>query len=213
MGLSASVAMSVVRALRPSRVLRGAQHLSTYSEVGAWSTFSIRQRYTILLKNQTDPAIADFFYEHWLHAWVGDAPSYNYWFCTSMAMGCMVAILSRHWFFNPDLYGRRQENKKPMPDRHRQWSYSLPYFNHRMQNMCTKFKFAFIDNEPDYSDIHPAGYRPNRKQIHRRPWSYVFSIPRYTCEDPLFTSVSHANMTRIYEDCGYTKKAKSEDDE
>merc|ERR1712216_108028 len=102
--------------MRISRALRSAEHLSAYSETGGFSTFSFRQRYTILLKNQTDPTIADFFYEQWLHASVGDAPSYNYWWVTSFAMGSMVGILSRHWFFNPDLYGRRQENKKPLPD-------------------------------------------------------------------------------------------------
>merc|ERR1719230_1516751 len=179
--------------LRLGRLARSGDHLSSYSESGSFSTFSFRMRYTMLLKNQTDPTIADFFFEKWLHAWVGDAPSYNYWFCTSMAMGCMVAILSRHWFFNPDLYGRRRENQKPMPDRHRQWSYSLPYFNHRLRNECTKYKFAFIDNEPDYSDKHPAGYRPDRKQCHRRPPLFVFTIPRYTCQDPLYTSTLHAS--------------------
>merc|ERR1712190_710338 len=132
--------------LRLAPVVRSAEHLSSYSEVGSFSTFSFRMRYTMMLKNQTDPTIADFFYEKWLHAWVGDAPSYNYWFVTSMAMGAMIGILSRHWFFNPDIYGRQQESRKPMPDRHRQFNFSLPYHNHRLRNQVTKFKFAFIDN-------------------------------------------------------------------
>merc|ERR1712012_721328 len=34
-------------------------------------------------------------------------------------MGCMVAIPTRHWFFNPDLHGRKQEQRKHMPDRQR----------------------------------------------------------------------------------------------
>jgi len=31
-------------------------------------------------------------------------------------------------------------------------------------------------------------------------------VPRYAIEDPLFTSVTHENMNRIYEDMGYSKK-------
>eukprot|EP00927_Polykrikos_kofoidii_P052360 TRINITY_DN4615_c0_g1_i1.p1 TRINITY_DN4615_c0_g1~~TRINITY_DN4615_c0_g1_i1.p1 ORF type:complete len:201 (-),score=10.87 TRINITY_DN4615_c0_g1_i1:399-1001(-) len=199
-------------AMRLGRLMRSAEHLSSYSEVGNFSTFSFRQRYTILLKNQTDPTIADFFYEKWLHAWVGDAPSYNFWFVTSFAMGCMVGILSRHWFFNPDLYGRRQEFKKPLPDRHRQWSYSIPYYNHRLRNCVTKYKWCLIDNEPDYNDNIPSGIRPNRKPIHRRPYMWIFSIPRYNIEDPLYTSCLHANMNEIYEEIGYTRSTAVEED-
>merc|ERR1712187_322465 len=113
-------------------------------------------------------------------AWAGDAPSYNYWFVTSFAMGCMIGILTRHWFFNPDIHGRYQESRKPFPDRHRQWAFSLPYYNHRM------------------------------------PYMWCFTVPRYTCEDPLFTSVTHANMNRIYEEIGYSKPQpwmKNEEDE
>merc|ERR1712113_1166999 len=124
-------------------------------ESGSFSVFSFRMRYTMLLKNQTDPTIADFFYEKWLQAWAGDAPSYNYWFVTSFAMGCMVAILTRHWFFNPDLHGRKQEQRKHMPDRHRQWAFSLPYFNHRLRNMSAKYRWCMIDNEPDGRIITP----------------------------------------------------------
>merc|ERR1712226_702633 len=130
----------------------------------------------------------------------------GYWFITSLAMGAMVGILTRHWFFNPDLYGRLQESRKPMPDRHRQWTYSLPYFNHRLRNMATKYKWCMIDNEPDWNNNPPIGYRPNRKPIHCRPWMWIFTIPRYTCEDPLYTSCSHANMNRIYEEIKYQKK-------
>merc|ERR1712226_1372263 len=180
---------------------------------GSFSTFSFRMRYTMLLKNQTDPTIADFFYEKWLHAWAGDAPSYNYWWVTSMAMGCMVGILSRHWFFNPDLYGRRGEARKPMPDRHRQYSYSLPYFNHQLRNMSVKYKHCMIDNEPDYNNDHPLGYRPNRKLSHKRPFMWCFTVPRYSMEDPLFTSVTHENMKRIYAEIGYTKAPKGGEDE
>jgi len=202
--------------LRASRLLTSGEHLSSYSETGSFSTFSFRMRYTMVLKNMTDPTLADYFYESWLHAWAGDGPSYNYWFITSLAMGTVFGILTRHLYFNPDIYGRYQESRKPMPDRHRQWSYSLPYFNHRLRNMSTKYKWAFIDNEPDWADWHPIGYRPNRKPIHRRPALWVFTVPRYTCEDPLFTSVTHENMNRMYEEMGYWKKPwfqQTEDDD
>ena len=152
----------------------------------------------------------DFFYEKFIQAWFGDVPSYNYWFIMIMASGVCTGQMMRLWLCDPDVYGRRQEFKKPLPDRHRQWSYSLPYFNNRLRNMCTKYKWCLIDNEPDYSDIHPLKYRPDRKQIHRRCWMWMFSVPRYTIEDPLYTSVTHENMERIYQDCGYTKKPKGQ---
>merc|ERR1719436_842622 len=131
--------------MRLGRTLRSAEVLSTYSASGKWSTFAMRQRYTIILKNQTDPTIADFFYEKWLHGWVADAPSYNYWWCTSFAMGLMVGSMSRHWFFNPDIYMRQQEVRKPFPDRHRQFTYSLPFFNHRLRNLSRKYTWCMID--------------------------------------------------------------------
>lgn len=80
----------------------------------------------------------------------------------------------------------------------------------------TKYKWCMIDNEPDWADMHPLGYRPNRKPIHRRHYAFTFTVPRYTCEDPLFTSVTHGNMEKMYREIGYTKKQAwevSEDDE
>merc|ERR1711963_1361198 len=128
----------------------------------------------------TDPTIADFFFEKWLHGWAGDVPSYTFCWCTCFSLDSALAILTRHWFFNPDVYGRKQEYKKPMPDRHRQWSYSLPYFNHRIRNIAAKYRWAFVDNEPDWVNNHPLGYRPNRKQVHKRPMGTVcvWSVPR-----------------------------------
>mmetsp|Transcript_5651 Transcript_5651/g.10818 ORF Transcript_5651/g.10818 Transcript_5651/m.10818 type:complete len:211 (+) Transcript_5651:64-696(+) len=199
-------------AMRASHILRSG-HLSSRSAVGRPTTFSLRQRYPSMLKAQTDPTIQDFFYEKMLHAWCADAPSYNYWWVTALTMGSMIGILARHWFFNPDLYGRRQEVKKPMQDRFRQHSYSLPYFNHRLRNTMCKYKWCLIDNEPDWADYHPLGYRPNRKQSHRRAYAWFFTVPRYTIEDPLYTSVSHANMEKIYQDIGYTEMPKGEADE
>lgn len=182
--------------------------MSSYSDTGAFSTFSFRQRYTLLLKNQTDHTIADFFYEKWLHAWVGDCPSYAYWWVSNMAFGACIGILSRNVFFNPDTYWRQQEARKPLPDRHRQWSFSLPFYNHRLRNTVAKYRWCLIDNEPDWVDNHPLGYRPNRKQCHKRPLMWIFTVPRYNIEDPLWTSVTNKNMNRIYEEIGYTKKPK-----
>lgn len=207
--------LSMARAgvLMPSKVRQGAEVFSAYSEPGPWSTYSMRQRYTIFLKTTTDPMIGDYFYEKWLHNWAGDVPSYNYWFVSSVAVGLALCITSRHLIFNPDVYVRRQEFKKPMPDRHRQWSYSMPYFNHRCRNWSAKYRWAFIDNEPDWIDHHPLGYRPHRVQYHRRPWWQVFTVPRYWIEDPLFTSTLHANFKKIYEDVGYCKKEEGEEEE
>merc|ERR550537_1327865 len=119
------------------------------------------------------------------------------------ACGLCFGQLSRLWLCNPDVYGRRQEFKKPLPDRHRQWTYSLPFFNHRLRNMVTKYKWCFIDNEPDYGDVHPLKYRPDRKPIHRRCWIMMFSIPRYQIQDPLYTSTTYANISAMYKEIGY----------
>jgi len=200
--------MSVLRT-----AIRRSGHVTAFSEPGALSTFSLRQRYTILLKSQTDPTLSYYYYDNMVHAWFADPPSYAYWWVTSMAMGLMVGILSRHWFFNPDLYGRRQEVQKPFPDRHRQFGYCLPYFNHRMRNYVLKYKWCVIDNEPDYGDKHPLGYRPDRAQSHRRFYMFFHTTPRYSMQDPLFTSTLHGNMEKMYQEIGYTKKPKGEDDE
>merc|ERR1712130_1091633 len=153
---------SVVRHVHLTPRRCGSEMLSAYSATGKWSVFAMRQRYTILLKNQTDPTIADYYFENFLHAWTRDAPSFQFVWLTMTAMGLMTAYLLRHIFWNPDIYFRRQEYKKPMPDRHRQWSYSLPYYNSRLRNISTKYAWAFVDNEWDFNRIHPLGYRPNR---------------------------------------------------
>merc|ERR1712113_949613 len=102
---------------------------------------------------------------------------------------------------------------KPLTDRYRQWSYSLPYFNHRLRNLAGKYKWCFIDNEPDYADKHPLGYRPNRGACHRRAPFWCFTVPRYHMEDPLYTSCSFENINHIYEEIGYVKAPPKEDDE
>ena len=60
-----------------------------------------------------------------------------------------------------------------------------------------------IDNEPDWSNTRLIGYLPYRKAIHRRSYMWCFTVPRYSCQDPLVTSVSHEDMNRIYKDIGY----------
>merc|ERR1712194_796224 len=135
--------------------------------------------------------------------WTRDAPSFQFVWLTMCAMGLMVAQLFRQIFYNPDVYFRRQECKKPMQDRHRQWSYSLPYYNHHMRNMAVKYKFAFVDNDWNWNDEHPLGYRPNRGHSHRRPMFWVYTCTRYTCEDPLLESTRYENFNKIYEEVGY----------
>jgi len=172
-----------------------------------WSTFTFRQRYTVFLKLQTDPTLADYFFEKCIGAWCNDVPSYNYWFISSAAVGLALGITSRHMLFNPDIYWRKQEAKKPFPDRHRQFCYSLPFFNHRLRNISRKYRWTMIDNEPDWIDEHPLGYRPQGLQTwgKRCLLGWQFTIPMYRFEDPLATSVTHKNFKKIYEECGYVK--------
>merc|ERR1712130_493872 len=121
------------------------------------------------------------------------------------AVGIMSFHMSRLWFANPDVYGRRQEYKKPLPDRHRQWGYALPFYNTRLRSIMRANSWCMIDNEPEFCSNHPLGYRPNRVFLHRRPWVTIFTIPRYQIMDPLYTSCSYENFNRIYEECGYAK--------
>ena len=133
-----------------------------------------------------------------------DVPVYNYLFFAVFGAGYCAAIMLRHSLFNPDVYYRRGELRKPFPDRHRQYSYTLPFYNTRARNFAAKWRATFIDNEPDYMDHNPLGLRPDRKQTHRRLPGLWFSIPRYFEEDPLFTSVSHKNIGDMYRKMGYS---------
>jgi len=196
-----------LRALRMSKAIRGHEPITAFSERGMWSTFTFRQRYTVFLKLQTDPTLADYFFEKCIGAWCNDVPSYNYWFVSSAAVGLALGITSRHMLFNPDIYWRKQEAKKPFPDRHRQFCYALPFFNHRLRNIARKYRWTMIDNEPDWIDEHPLGYRPQGQQTwgHRCFLGWQFTVPMYRFEDPLATSVTHKNFKKIYEECGYVK--------
>jgi len=195
-----------------SRVSRGTSTFGhnldkflSYSRPGqSWTTYSLRQRYPVFMKAHTDPILSDYFYARAVKDWAYDVPSYNYWF--QMTVGFVLAVLScsRHMFFNPDVYVRRQEVRKPYSDRVRQWSYSLPFFNHTLRNKAARHRRDYIDNEPDWIDHHPAGYRPDRHQLHSRMYA-VFSVSRYAEEDPYYTTTLHSNMSKIYQDIGYSK--------
>lgn len=200
-------ASQAMRGLRQSPALRaGNEKVTSFSECGPQSTFSLRQRYTLWLKVTTDPTIADYKYEKFVKGYCADVPSYHYYGISSFSFGVAMASCFRHLFFNPDIYVRKQENKKPWPDRHRQFSYSLPYFNHRLRNISRKYRHCFIDNEPDWIDNHPLGYRPNGQATHKRCFmAFLFTIPMYRIEDPLYTSTTFKNFNKIYEDIGYSK--------
>lgn len=167
-------------------------------------TYAFRQRYPTFNKSTHDPVLTDFFAGHFIKQWYADPPSYNYW--VQMTIGFTLAILSisRHLFFNPDVYVRHQEMRKPQADRVRQHAYSLPFFNHQVRNRCCKYRRVYVDNEPDFADNHELGYRPNRKQVPGRMYC-VFSCSRYAEEDPWYTTSSHANMSKMYQDLGYSK--------
>mmetsp|Transcript_25808 Transcript_25808/g.59613 ORF Transcript_25808/g.59613 Transcript_25808/m.59613 type:complete len:214 (+) Transcript_25808:97-738(+) len=192
-------------ALRLSKPVLSNDHLTAYSAKGPMSTFSMRQRYSVICKPLSDHAISDYFYEKFVHAWFADAPSYNYWWVMSFAAGVWVACWTRTSYFDPDVTWRKQEVRKPFPDRWRQYQYVLPYHNHRLRNMAAKYRWALIDNEPDWADYNPLGVRPNRKQCYARPYAWIFTCTRYSCQDPLYTSCTHENMNRMYEEIGYRK--------
>lgn len=150
-----------------------------------------------------DPMAAELLFRRSL-VFVYDVPTYNYIFFAVFGAGFCAGIVLRHFLFNPDVMFKRQELKKPFPDRHRQYTYSVPYYNSAARNYAAKWRATFIDNEPDYMDHHPLGLRPDRKQTHRRMPGVCFSIPRYFAEDPLSASCSHANIGKLYKDLGYS---------
>eukprot|EP00397_Hematodinium_sp_SG-2012_P045295 GEMP01050830.1.p1 GENE.GEMP01050830.1~~GEMP01050830.1.p1 ORF type:complete len:197 (+),score=22.52 GEMP01050830.1:82-672(+) len=179
--------------------------LISFSEAGGFTTYSMRQRFPCYNKAHTDPVVTDYFYARFVQDWCYDVPSYNYWF--QMSIGFTLAILScsRHLLFNPDVYVRRQEIKKPHSDRIRQHAYALPFFNHQLRNMSRKYSWMYIDNEYDLNDAaHPAGYRPARHQSHNRCFG-VLSVPRYADQDPYHKTCSTKNMAKMYRDIGYSK--------
>lgn len=184
--------------------------LLSYSEPGGFSTYSIRQRFPIYNKAHTDPVVTDYFFARFVHDWCYDVPSYNYWF--QMALGFTLALMSvsRHLLFNPDIYCRRQEAKKPFPDRHRQYQYASPFYNHQLRNYATRYGWCWIDNDWDvHEKPHPAGAHPTREHATYRHWSipgcHTTTAPRYQEEDELLSSTSTKNFARIYRQLGYSE--------
>lgn len=181
---------------------------------GPWSSAGMRERYYMHLKMTTDPFLQDFFFKRFVHLSCSDPNSYGLYILCSIAWGICVGSCTRHLLFNPEVYFRRQENLKPMPDRHRQYTYALPFHNHNLRNRVAQYRWTVIDNEPDYLDKHPLGLRPNRIQAISKagPWHCIYSHDMYPADDPLFTSCSHENMKRIYNEVGYTKEEVEEEE-
>jgi len=176
------------------------------SASGIYSVQSFRNRRFLLFTRTPDPMIFEWAVRRSLKSLFYDVPSYNYIWVLFVGFGFAFGMMMRHAYFNPDVYVRKQELAKPLPDRHRQFYYSGGYYNGRSRNWGTQYKASFIDNEPDWADYHPLGIRPNRKQIHKRLLGFNLNIPRYFDEDPLYTSTLHSNMKRIYQSIGYSKQ-------
>ena len=176
-----------------------------YSAPGVLSVQSFRNRRFLLFTRTPDPMLFEWAVRRSLKSLFYDVPSYNYIWTIALGFGLSTGMCLRHIYFNPDVYIRRQELAKPLPDRHRQFFYCGPYYNGKARNMATAYKATFIDNEPDVADYHPLGIRPNRKQSHRRLPGLNQNIPMYFEEDPNYTSALHSNMKRIYQSIGYSK--------
>ena len=176
-----------------------------YSGHGMFSVQSFRNRRFLLFTRTPDPMLFEWSVRRSLRSLFYDVPSYNYVWINALGFGFALGMCLRHLYFNPDMYFRRQELAKPLPDRHRQFFYCAGYYNGKSRNLATAYKATFIDNEPDYADYHPLGIRPNRQQIHKRLPGLNQNIPMYYEEDPNYTSALHSNMKRIYQSIGYSK--------
>lgn len=173
---------------------------------GIFSVQSFRNRRFIMFARTPDPMLMEWAVRRSLKSLFYDVPSYNYIWTLALGFGFAFGMMLRHAYFNPDVYVRRQEMAKPLPDRHRQFFYCGGYYNGMSRNLAVPYKSSFIDNEPDYADYHPLGIRPNRKQSHKRLWGLNQNIPMYFEEDPMYTSASHANMKNMYQEIGYSKQ-------
>ena len=58
--------------------------------------------------------LEDYFLERWVHDRSAVVSLYNYWWGTSVAMGCMSGLLSRHVFLNPDVYAKLSAPMQPL---------------------------------------------------------------------------------------------------
>jgi hypothetical protein len=187
--------------------------LTVHSARGGLSSATLRDKYYMHFKMTTDPFLQDFFFKRSVHQMCNDPSCYGLYGLCSVAWGICVGICARHFLFNPDVYFRRQENLKPMPDRHRQWTYAMPYFNHNLKNRLAGWRWIMIDNEPDYIDAHPGGLRPYRQQNPVAPWSILRTTESsYAIDDPMMTTCSYKNMKMIYAKAGYAHKDMLEEE-
>lgn len=168
-----------------------------------WTTAWVRARFPVFIKCPADPAHFDYFFYKSMRHWICDVPSFNYIFVSVASLVIAFSSLFRHLACNPDVTFRKQERHKPLPDRYRQFSYSLPFYNHRMRNIMIKYKWIFIDNEPDYADEYLPGYRPDRFASHKRPPFWCITNKKYRCDDPMQSACSTYNMEKIYKKEGY----------
>jgi len=159
-----------------------------------------------MIKANHDWVATDHFFHMFVKSWFADAPSFNYWaamvsaFVMSMVFGYRVLVC------NPDVTFRKQEARKNHPDRDRQHAYSLPYYNHRFRNICTRYNWMLFDNDWDFNQYCPTGIRPNRSYSRRRTifWNPLCWIShRYLEDDPLATTVSMHQMDKLYHNIGY----------
>lgn len=179
----------------------------TYSEVGPFTTYSIRQRYPTYLQCMTDATVTDFFYGKWVTKWFEDACSMNYWWGTVLGFVASTLYMLRQLLFNPDVFFRKQESRLIHPDRFRQNCYCLPFFNHRMRNWSQKLVWMTGPNEMDWKDECESGLRPVRMQCHRLPlwwsiWHWSMNY-KYLIEDSLFTTNSYKSKCLMYHKMGY----------
>ena len=177
-----------------------------HSAHGTISVQSFRNRRFLLFTRTPDPMLWEWSVRRSLKSLFYDVPSYNYVWTIAFGFGLSTGMMLRHAYFNPDVYIRRQELSKPLPDRHRQFFYCGRYYNGKARNVFTAYKNTFIDNEPDWADYHPLGIRPTRKQSHKRLYGLNQNIPLYFEQDPNYTSALHSNMKRMYQAIGYSKQ-------
>jgi hypothetical protein len=157
-----------------------------------------------------DPMMQEFLFRRSL-IFMFDVPVYNYIFYAVCGGGILFGTVLRHFLFNPDVFVKRGELRKPIPDRVKQYGYAHPYYNSRMRNWAAKYRWTFIDNEPDYMDGSLkgdlTGLRPERKQSIRRLPAF-YSVEKYKEQDPLYSSVKFASMEKLYsKESGYKGRA------
>jgi len=152
-----------------------------------------------------DPLIGDWMFAKFVRQWYADPSYYPYWGLAWFAIFGSFAYMVRLNWFDPHIYNRQGQVSKLEPDRYRQWTYSLPYYNHHFRNVCARHRWCMIDNEPDYADAaHPWGIRPARHQSPIRHF-WAFTVPKYRVDDPLYEHCTHEEVERRYREMGYYK--------